>query len=77
MLLGGRQFRPDFYLPAYELFVEICGYGHMPHYRDRVRKKRQLYEKHGLRTVFVEYAGRGSLKDLLRAALQEAGVTLG
>ncbi|MDH3938005.1 MAG: hypothetical protein OEV68_11790, partial [candidate division Zixibacteria bacterium] len=36
ILLAGRQFRPDFFLPEHDLFVEICGYGHMPHYRDRV-----------------------------------------
>jgi len=75
MLLGGRQFRPDFFLPDYDLFVEICGYGHMPHYRDHIKQKRQLYDKHGLRALFVEYSGRGSLVTLLRAALEEAGVS--
>lgn len=76
ILLGGRQFRPDFFLPEHELFVEICGYGHMPHYRDRVRQKQELYEQHGMRAVFVHYAGKGSLEDLLRTELAKAGVSL-
>lgn len=76
MLLGGRQFRPDFFLPEHELFVEICGYGHMPHYRDRVKQKQELYEQHGMRAIFVHYSGKGSLEELLQAELAKVGVTL-
>ena len=35
ILLAGKQYRPDFYLPRYNIFIEICGYGHMPFYNDR------------------------------------------
>jgi len=71
MLLGGRQFRPDFYLPEYNLFLEICGYVHMPHYRGRVALKKAMYEKHNLKAVFIEYNGRGSLIALIKAALRD------
>jgi hypothetical protein len=53
LLLSGRQFRPDFYLPDLGLFIEICGYVHMPFYRDRMEEKRRVYETQGLRVVFI------------------------
>jgi len=74
MLLGGRKYRPDFFLPEYNLFVEICGYGHQPFYRDLVRQKKQIYQKHELATVFIAYNGRGSLENLIKKALEPYGV---
>jgi len=74
MLLGGRKYRPDFFLPEFNLFVEICGYGHHPFYRDRVRQKKQIYQKHELATVFIAYNGRGSLETLIKEALEPHGV---
>lgn len=53
LLLSGRQFRPDFYLPQFGLFLEICGYVHMPFYRDRLEEKRKVYEAQGLRVLFI------------------------
>lgn len=74
MLLGNRQFRPDFYLPEYNLFLEICGYGHMPYYRDRVAYKQKIYEQLGLRSVFIYYRGTGSLEEKIGAELVKSGV---
>jgi len=69
LLLQGRQYRPDFYLPEYRLFVEMCGYGHMPHYRSRLSWKKKLYEEAGLKAVFIEAssttAARRKLSELL------------
>ena len=76
LLLDGHQYRPDFYLHEYNLFIEICGFGHMPYYNDRVELKRQLYAKHNLKALFIPYNGRGSLKALLKRELQNAGVAL-
>ncbi|MCP4580025.1 MAG: hypothetical protein GY839_00295 [candidate division Zixibacteria bacterium] len=76
MILEGRQFRPDFYLPDYNLFVEICGFGHMPFYRDRQAEKQHLYDKHKMKSVFIHYEGRGSLEKLIREKLNDLGVRL-
>jgi len=70
ILLAGRQYRPDFYLPDFDLFIEICGYTHMPFYSDRVGQKKEIYKRHGLKAVFIVCNGRGSIKDKLREALQ-------
>lgn len=53
MLLAGRQYRPDFYLPQFGLFLEICGFTHMPFYVDRMEEKRRQYREHGLRAEFL------------------------
>jgi len=71
MLLHGRQFRPDFYLPKHNLFIEICGYNHMPYYRIRVEKKKHLYSKYGLNAIFIDYNGNGSLGELIAKTLEE------
>lgn len=76
ILIGGRQFRPDFYLPEQNLFVEICGYDHMPHYRDRTEFKKQLYAHNNLKAVFIHYGGDGSLADLLITEFARYGLTI-
>ena len=76
MLIGGRQFRPDFYLPAQNLFLEICGYNHMPHYRDRIAHKKQLYKSNNLQAIFVDYDGNGSLTELLIEQLSNLGLSM-
>jgi hypothetical protein len=53
LLLAGRQYRPDFFLPDYGLFLEICGYTHMPFYCDRLLEKEAVYRKQGLKVAFL------------------------
>jgi hypothetical protein len=70
LLLGGRQFRPDFYLPEQNLFIEICGYNHMPFYRDRVAEKRRIYQRHKLNIIFMRATSQGSLIKQLEGELK-------
>ena len=74
MLLNGRKFRPDFFLPEYELFVEICGYNHQPYYRDRRIYKEQIYDRNGLKSVFVNHNGTGSLRFRIVEQLKPFGL---
>ncbi|MBN2227728.1 MAG: hypothetical protein JW763_10225 [candidate division Zixibacteria bacterium] len=74
IILAGRQYRPDFYLPQFNLFVEICGYGHMPFYRDTISRKKRLYAEGGLHCLFISHNGKGSLDKLLYDELAKAGV---
>lgn len=76
ILLAGRQYRPDFYLPEYNLFIELCGYNHMPFYRDRNAYKRELYHQHKLKALFIDYNGKGSLPEILRKELKSIGLDL-
>ena len=76
ILLDERQYRPDFYLPDYDLFLEICGYGHMPHYNDRTAHKMRIYHKHNLQAIFIYYNGKGSLEELIAKELQDFGISL-
>lgn len=74
LLLGGRQFRPDFYLPEHNLFIEICGYNHMPFYRDRVAEKRRVYERHKLNVIFIRATSQGSFASYLRDELNRRSI---
>ncbi|MCP4634387.1 MAG: hypothetical protein GY855_15780 [candidate division Zixibacteria bacterium] len=74
MILGGQQYRPDFYLPEYNLFLEICGYNHMPYYRDRSAYKYETYKRHGLQFIFIYYNGKGSLEKIIKEELEKFSV---
>ena len=76
IILDERQYRPDFYLPDYNLFLEICGYGHMPYYNDRTAHKMKIYHKHNLQAIFIYYNGKGSLEELIAKELQDFGISL-
>lgn len=71
ILLTGKQYRPDFYLPGLDLFIEICGYTHMPFYNDRMEKKKRLYKKHGLKVVFIVGEKRKLIKENLANCLKQ------
>lgn len=71
MLLAGRQFRPDFYLPDYGVFIEICGYTHMPFYSDRVEEKRSLYARHRMKAIFIVHKRGEDLIATLKPKLNE------
>ncbi|MFH2057046.1 MAG: hypothetical protein ABIJ61_13895, partial [bacterium] len=74
ILLAGRQYRPDFFLPRHELFIEICGYRHMPFYTDRQEEKRRLYERHRLQVLFIDASRAAEAIRKLKTALSEAGI---
>ena len=74
ILLGGKQYRPDFYLPKYNLFIEICGYGHMPYYTDRAAFKKKVYKKHKMKALFIFYSGKGSLENIIQEELSKYNI---
>ena len=75
IILGSKQYRPDFYLPKYNLFLEICGYTHMPFYRDRTSHKKKLFEENNMKALFIYYNGKGSLEEILKHELNKFGVS--
>ncbi len=71
LLLSGKQYRPDFYLPELSLFIEICGFTHMPFYRDRIELKQRVYAAQGLHCAFIVTRSEKSLKEQLAAVLDQ------
>ena len=74
IILDGKQYRPDFFLSEHNLFIEICGFIHMPNYRDRIKFKKELYEKNNLHALFIEFDGKGSLENLLETELLKLNI---
>lgn len=70
ILLEGRKYRPDFYLPEYDVFLEICGYGHMPFYHNRIEQKKRIYDKENMKVIFIHYNGRGPIEAMVESALK-------
>lgn len=62
LLLDGRKFRPDFYLPEFDLFLEIAGYTHMPFYRDRLGDKTDIYRKYNLAVKIIRPKNTSDLR---------------
>ncbi len=75
ILLAGKQYRPDFFLSKHELFIEICGYRHMPFYVDRQEEKRRLYERHHLKVIFINARSAAEAVAALKDILEEKGIT--
>ncbi len=75
IILDGKQFRPDYFLSDYNLFIEICGFNHQPYYRARIKFKEKIYKKNKLDAVFVHYNGTGCLQEQIRQALESYGIT--
>lgn len=81
-----RQYKPDFYLPAYDIYIEhfaLDRKGHPPAhfgqaYADGVVWKRQVHQKNGtkLMETFSYLKKEGILESTLEAQLHAAGVEL-
>ena len=71
MLLHCRQFRPDFFLPELNLFIEICGFTHMPYSRDRMKQKQALYEKCEIEVLFISIDKGETFKGKLEEVLKD------
>ena len=69
MLIEGHKFRPDFFLNDHNLFIEICGFNHMPYYRSRVDLKK-IYKKGNINALFIDYNGKGSLELIIKEKLE-------
>ena len=54
MIAGDTRIRPDFYLPEFDIYIEYFGMN-TPEYRDRMLKKRILYQRAGKKLVSVSY----------------------
>lgn len=71
MLLRGRQLRPDFYLPDYNLFFEICGLRHMPYYDEKYIGKEKVYENSKLDVIIIDADTVKSVELKLLKSLKE------
>jgi hypothetical protein len=70
ILLSGKQLRPDFYLPDYNLFIEICGLRKMPYYDERYNSKEKLYEIYSLDVIIIEANSTKDVENKLLKSFQ-------
>ena len=86
MLWRGVQYQPDFYLPAYDLYLEHFGIDEhgdtaagidRAAYHEGMAWKRALHEKYGTKLVetYSYFSRQGGLDTRLAAILATAGIT--
>lgn len=46
-------YRPDFYLPDYDAYIEFWGLPNLPQYRDKMNKKKAVYASNGVKVIDV------------------------
>lgn len=66
-----RGFRPDFWLPKYDFFIEVTK-AKQPNITDKNRKARQTRERYGARIEFVYRAHFTDLESRIKELLQIA-----
>lgn len=71
MLLGGKQYRPDFFLPELNLFIELCGMNHMVYYRERQKQKKRVYDKYNLKAIFIDCNKLAEIEPRLKKELAQ------
>ena len=50
---NSKKFRPDFYLPDFNLYIEYCGLRGQTEYDRTVNYKKRMYRKHSVRIVYI------------------------
>lgn len=63
----------DFFLPAYDLYIEFWGMESNPKYKERKMKKLDLYRQNGLRLIEVKDKHINNLEDYLMGQLVRFG----
>lgn len=67
--LGGKKLSPDFYLPAYDVYIEYRWLPRMKTYNDRKNQKLALYKQYGINVIGIEFKDLRSLHTILRKKL--------
>ncbi|MCF7849901.1 MAG: HEAT repeat domain-containing protein, partial [Kiritimatiellales bacterium] len=67
-IIHGRQVRPDFYLPEYDIYIEYWGMDTLD-YKIGMLVKQQMYQHAGKRLISVYPKDKDRLDEVLRPAL--------
>lgn len=69
LMLSGRKYIPDFYLPEMNLYIEFFGWGHLPDYQARVEEKMKVYKNNGIACIYLFHKGSKDLEKILEEEL--------
>lgn len=53
LILRGKRFFPDFYLPKHNLYIEVFGMSDLDFYREKMALKIKEYEENGVNCIYL------------------------
>lgn len=65
LMLNGRKYIPDFYLPELNLYVEFFGWSHIPDYQNKVEEKMSAYKENSIDCIYLFHKGSKNLEEIL------------
>jgi hypothetical protein len=72
--LDYKVYRPDFYLPDHQLYIEFFGWTHIPSYQQKTQEKIAAYQEHQIECIYLYLKGSRYLEDILENQLIEHNV---
>jgi predicted nuclease of restriction endonuclease-like RecB superfamily len=72
--LESKIYRPDFYLPNYQLYIEFFGWTHIPSYQQKTQEKIAAYREHQIACIYLYLKGSRDLENILEHQLIEHNV---
>lgn len=70
VVLNGKKYIPDFYLPKLNLYIEFFGWSHIPNYQSRVEDKMRIYKQNGIDCIYLFHKGSKDLEGILGKELE-------
>ncbi len=70
--LEGHDIKPDFYLPTYDLYLEFWGMLEKPDYFEKFKWKVDMYNKHKINFIALNFDDLPDLRNRFGAKLQIA-----
>ena len=65
----GNKYRPDFYLPKYNIYIEFFGLSHIPSYKEKCDEKKSSYAKAKIICIYLYHKGSKNLEWILEKEL--------
>lgn len=70
LMLDGRKYIPDFYLPEMNLYIEFFGWSHIPDYQNKVEEKMRVYKENRIDCIYLFHKGSKNLEEILEKELK-------
>lgn len=69
LMLNGRKYIPDFYLPKLNFYIEFFGWSHIPDYQNKVDEKMRVYKENSIDCIYLFHKGSKNLEEILEKEL--------
>ena len=72
----GKKYKPDFYLPNYDIYIEFFGLNHIPSYKKECVEKMNSYSRAKMNCIYLYHKGSRYLEWILEKELTRHGIVV-